>query len=202
MNQFFAQSKAAAAPLVNEVRNLVLEWTKPLKETLVGGIAHDAVKTKTELVVENTLLRQQLIVLKRQVKRPQLKGRDRLLLVVLVSKLRQWRQALLIIKPETLLGWHRELFRLIWKHKSAASSREPRVPNETIALIRQMALENKLWGAERIQGELLKLDIKLAKRTIQKYMRAARPSRSTGQTWTTFWNNHASQIWACDTFQT
>ena len=90
LNQFFAQLKSVAAPLINKVCHLVLEWTKPLKETLVGGIAHDAVTTKTELVVENTLLRQQLIVLKRQVKRPQLKGRDRLLLVVLASKLRQY----------------------------------------------------------------------------------------------------------------
>ena len=102
LNQFFAQLKAVAAPLVNEVRNLVLEWTKPLKETLVGGVAHDVIKTKTDLVVESMLLRQQLIILKRQVKRPQLKGSDRLLLVVLASKLQQWRQALLIIKPETL----------------------------------------------------------------------------------------------------
>jgi len=145
-------------------------------------------------VVENTLLRQQLIVLKRQVKRPQLKGRDRLLLVVLASKLQQWRQALLMIKPATLLGWHRELFRLVWKHQSAASSQKPRIPTETIALIRQMAGENKLWGAERIQGELLKLTIKLAKRTIQKYRRAARPSPSNGQSWATFLNNHASPI--------
>ena len=152
----------------------------------------------TDLVVENTLLRQQLIILKRQVKRPQLKGRDRVLLVVLASKLQQWRQAMLIIKPETLLGWHRELFRLVWKHKSAAPGQKPRIPTETIAFIRQLAGENKLWGAERIQGELLKLNIKLAKRTIQKYMRAARPSPSTGQTWATFLNNHASQIWACD----
>ena len=89
LNQFFAQLKAVAAPLINEVRNFVLEWTKPLKETLVGGLAHDVVKTKTDLVVENTLLRQQLIILKRQVKRPQLKGGDRLLLVVLASKLQQ-----------------------------------------------------------------------------------------------------------------
>ena len=74
LNQFFAQLKSVAAPLINEVCHLVLEWTKPLKETLVGGIALDAVTTKTELVVENTLLRQQLIVLKRQVKRPQLKA--------------------------------------------------------------------------------------------------------------------------------
>jgi len=198
LNQIVAQLKSVAAPILRQLRDIVLEWTKPMSETLVGGSAQDVVKTKSELLVENALLRQQLIVLKRQVKRPELRGRDRFLLVALASKLRHWRQALLVVKPETLLRWHRELFRLIWKRKSAAPARKPRVPAEAIALIRKMAQENKLWGAERIQGELLKLNIKLAKRTIQKYMRMAQPARSGGQTWATFLKNHASHIWACD----
>ncbi len=72
------------------------------------------------------------------------------------------------------------------------------MPAETIALIKQLARENRLWGAERIQGELRKLDIKLAKRTIQKHIRFARSPRPSSQTWSTFLKNHASQIWACD----
>jgi transposase InsO family protein len=85
----------------------------------------------------------------------------------------------------------------MWKRKTT-TSRKARVSAETIALIKQMARENRLWGAERIQGELCKLDIKLAKRTIQKYMGSARPPRPSSQTWSTFLRNHASQIWACD----
>jgi transposase InsO family protein len=104
------------------------------------------------------------------------------------------------VQPDTLLRWHRELFRY-WKRKSKAASRKPKVAEETIALIRQMAKENRLWGAERIRGELLKLGIHVCKRTIQKYMRHVRTQQSQGQKWSTFLRNHASQIWACDFLQ-
>jgi hypothetical protein len=70
-----------------------------------------------------------------------------------------WKQALCLVQPKTLLHWHRELFRLFWKHKSKAHSRKLRLSLETISLIKQMAANNRLWGAERIRGELLKLDI-------------------------------------------
>jgi putative transposase len=105
---------------------------------------------------------------------------------------------LLIVKPETLLHWHRQGFRLFWKIKSKPKSSNPKIAEETIALIKQMAAENRLWGAERIQGELLKLGIKVAKRTVQKYMRQARKSPSPGQGWGTFLNNHGKDIWVCD----
>jgi hypothetical protein len=84
-------------------------------------------------------------------------------------------------KPETLLPWHRELFRLFWKHKSKVHARKPRLSSETISLIKQMAANNRLWGAEGIRGELLKLGIRVSKRTIQKYMKHARPKRACGQ---------------------
>jgi len=90
------------------------------------------------------------------------------LLVLLARLVRTWNQALLIVQPETLLRWHCELFRLYWKRKSQAASRKPKVAEETIALIRQMAKDNRLWGAERIRGELLKLGARVCKRTIQK----------------------------------
>ena len=80
----------------------------------------------------------------------------------------------MIVQPETLLAWHRQLFRLFWRHKSKAKSTHSKVAAETIALIKQMARDNRLWGAERIRGELLKLDIHVCKRTIQKYMRHVR----------------------------
>ena len=192
------QLKTIVQRVVTNLQERLGRWMQPVKETLVGGAVDDVTKGKGELIAENALLRQQLTVVKRQVKRPQLKGRDRLLLVLLASKVRAWRQALLLVKPETVLGWHRELFRLVWKRKTAKHGRTSRVPAATINLVKQMAKENRLWGAERIQGELRKLDIKLAKRTIQRYMRAARPSRPSSQTWSTFLKNHATQIWACD----
>jgi putative transposase len=107
----------------------------------------------------------------------------------------------LIVQPDTLLRWHRELFRLYWKRKSKAHAHKPKVAPETIALIREMAKENRLWGAERIRGELLKQGIHVCKRTIQKYMRRVRTYQPRGQTWATFLRTHAAQIWACDFLQ-
>lgn len=122
--------------------------------------------------------------------------------MLLANRLRIWKSALLIIQPDTLLRWHRLGFRLFWKRKSKTSYRERSLPAETVELIKQMALENRLWGAERIRGELLKLDIRVCKRTIQKYIRQARrpaPSdRKPSQNWSIFLHNHASQVWACD----
>ncbi len=122
--------------------------------------------------------------------------------MLLASKLRTWKNTLLIVQPDTLLRWHKQGFRLFWKRKSKTTSRESKLPAETIELIKQMARENRLWGAERIRGELLKLDIRVCKRTVQKYMRQAlRPGPSKhepNQNWTTFLHNHAHQVWACD----
>jgi len=87
---------------------------------------------------------------------------------------------------------------MYWKRKSKATFRKPKVAEETIALIREMAENNRLWGAERIRGELLKLGLRVCKRTIQKYMRGVRTQRPRGQKWSTFLNTHAAHIWACD----
>jgi putative transposase len=149
-------------------------WTKPLRASLPLSTLTDLGRSKSELLAENALLRQQLIVLKRQVKRTTFTKTDRILLVLLARLVRTWQQALFIVQPDTLLRWHRELFRLSWKRRSKTSSHKPKVAAETIALIRQMATQNRLWGAERIRGELLKLGLRVCKRTIQKYMRAVR----------------------------
>jgi transposase InsO family protein len=109
---------------------------------------------------------------------------------------RFWHTALHIIQPDTLLRWHRDLFRLYWKRKSRSKKRKPRIPRETIDLIKQMARENPYWGAEKIRGELIKLGISIGKPTIQKYMKQVR--RQSGQNWTNFLKNHAQDIWACD----
>src|SRR2546421_5946874 len=110
-------------------------------------------------MAENALLRQQLIVLRRHVKRPTFTKTDRLLLVLLARAVRTWKHALLIVQPETLLRWHRQGFRVFWKYKSRAGSPQPKISEATVALIKEMARDNRLWGAERIRGELLKLGI-------------------------------------------
>jgi putative transposase len=97
--------------------------------------------------------------------------------------------------------WNRQGYRLFWKKKSKTTSTQAKVSAETIALIKEMARNNRLWGAERIRGELLKLGLRVCKRTIQKYMRCVRPPRSWGQNWGTFLRNHAGEIWACDFLQ-
>ena len=106
-----------------------------------------------------------------------------------------------------MLGKRREGFRLFWRFKpstggSGQVSRSKKKPHrldaDTIALIQRLAGENSLWGAERIRSELLKLGIHVAKRTIQKYMRAVRTPASSGQSWSTFLKAHGQDIWACD----
>ena len=149
--------------------------TKPITAGPALATAADLARSKPHLVAENLLLRQQRIVLKRTAKRPHFMAAERGLVVLLASKLQSWKETLLIIKPETVLRWHRQGFRLFWKRKSHARLREPKVPAETITLIKQMAADNRLWGAERIRGELLKVGIKVANRTVQRYMRKARP---------------------------
>src|SRR5207302_10516417 len=178
-----------------------LHWIKPPPTSLLLGTLTDLTRGKAELLAENALLRHQLIILRRQIKRPLYRKTDRLLLVLLARMVRTWKQALFLVQPETLLRWHRELFRWFWKRKSKVCARKPRLSPETIALIKEMATNNRLWGAERIRGELLKLEIRVCKRTIQKYMRYVRTPRSRGQNWATFLHNHAGEIWACDFLQ-
>jgi putative transposase len=182
--------------LGQQAKQYLKQWTQPVTATLVTGALSDMSRNRANLIAENVMLRQQLIVLKRQVKRPQLTNGDRLRLVLLARCTQFWQQALLIVQPDTLLRWHRDLFRRYWRHKSRHEKRKPRVAPETIALIRKMAKENRLWGAERIRGELLKLGVRVSKRTIQKYMHKVR--RKSSQTWATFLKNHAGDVWASD----
>ena len=205
----FAQS---IGPLWQAVKRRLRQWTKPINDALVLGTAIAITHSKSELVLENALLRQQLIVLKRQTKRPKLAWRDRTLIVLLASKLRSWRQALVIVQPDTVLRWHRELFRRVWKRRSKSKRKRGRPPlaGEIVALIKRMVEANHTWGAERIRGELLKLGLRVSKSAIQKYIEEVRKSHPSSQNWATFLRNHpstgsghhASQIWACDFLQT
>jgi putative transposase len=180
------------------------EWTKPDNHGLVGGAVADATRSKSELMLENALLRQQLIVLDRQVKRPQLSWRERGIMVLLASKLRHWKNILFIVQPDTLLRWHRDLFRWVWRRKSQPKQRggRPLLSGRVVQLIRRLARENPLWGAERIRGEMLKQNMGVAKSSVQKYTQDLRRVGPAGQGWGTFLRNHASEIWACDFLQT
>jgi putative transposase len=194
----FNFGKAMVRQDVQWLNQKLQQWSRPTAGTLVLEMATDLMRPKSALVLENALLRQQVIVLQRQVKRPKIANLDRRLLVLLTSRLRAWRSALLVVKPATLLQWHRDLFKLVWRRQCAVKLGRPPLSPEVIALIKQMAKDNPLWGSKRIRGELLKLNLHVAKRTIQKYMRQVRPRRPTTQTWRTFLHNHAHDIWACD----
>jgi transposase InsO family protein len=174
------------------------QWTKPDNHSLALNAALDLTRSKSELILENALLRQQLVVLQRQIQRPKLSWCDRAFIVLLASKLRSWKQALVIVQPDTVLRWHRNLFRRIWRRKTRPkkTTGRPPLPEKITSLIKQMAKENRTWGAERLRGELLKLGIEVSKRTIQKYI--AKVRQASGQTWATFLKNHAGDIWACD----
>jgi len=176
----------------------LLRQTKPTTGTRTRGTIADVATGRAALVAENALLRQQLIVLQRQVKRPAFTPRDRVLLILLARLVHDWRSALLIVRPETLLRWHRQGYRLVWRRRSATAAQRPQVSSETVAFIKRMAAENRLWGAERIRGELLKLGVRVGKRTVQRHMCSERRPRGHGQTWATFVHNHAHDIWACD----
>ena len=177
---------------------------KPGNLSMLSGAVFDLTRSRSELVLENAFLRQQLIVLNRQVVRPACKPHERVLLVMLASGLRSWKQALTIVQPDTLLRWHCDLYRWLWKRKSRGRKQHGRPPlsEETIRLIQSMSRENRIWGANRIHGELLKLGLRAAKSTIQHYIKYIRDPGSSQQRWRTFIHNHASEIWACDILQT
>jgi hypothetical protein len=190
--------------LCYSTKQCLRNWVRPRGDSLALGMALDLTRSKTQLVLENLLLRQQLIVLQPQVKRPALSWQDRTLLVLIASKLPSWRSALMIVQPDTLLGWHREIFRRVWQRKSKRKGKRGRPPlaADVVALIQSMARDNQTWGAERIRGELLKLGLQVAKSTIQRYLNEVRSPHTYKQTWVTFLRNHAKEIWAADFLQT
>lgn len=162
----------------------------------------DLTKDKSQLLTENLFLRQQLIILARSVKRPKIRKSDRLFFVFFRKLLSNWKECLYILKPDTILRWHRSLYSSFWRwFSSSKKKRKNRIPQDTLQLVRHMA-STTLWGAKKIEGKLLKLGIKLGRTTILKLIRPFRkntdPERS--QRWRTFLANHADQIWAADFF--
>jgi hypothetical protein len=163
------------------------------------GLVADLTRTRHQLLAENALLRQQLLVAARRIKRARFRATDRALLVALAATFTHWRDALVLVQPETLVRWHRQGFKLLWTWRSR-KPKKPRVllAKDVIDLIRRMATSNRLWGAERIRGELLKLGHTAAKSTIQRYLARFRGLAPDGQHWSTFPRNQAHAIWCCD----
>ena len=156
-------------------------------------------KSKSRLEAENAALRHQLVVLRRKVRgRVQLTNGDRLFFVQLYRWFPSVLKAITIIRPETLVRWHRAGFRRYWRWKSRSLGGRPQIDADLRALIRRMSADNPLWGAPRIHGELLKLGFEVAQSSVAKYMvkRCGPPS----QGWRTFLRNHAPDIAAMDLF--
>jgi putative transposase len=159
---------------------------------------HSPFVSRLSLATEILVLRQQLLVLNRTVKRPKLRRRDRLFWVCLTGLWKDWRDALIIVKPDTVIKWHREGFRLYWRWKSKAPIGRPPIDKEIRELIRRISRENPLWGAPRIQSELRLLGVNVTEKTVAKYR--VKHAKPPSQTWKTFLANHANQIAAIDFF--
>src|SRR5713101_924256 len=156
-------------------------------------------KSKSRLEAENAALRHQLIVLRRNVRgRAQLSNNDRWFFVQLYRWFPSILQVVTILRPETLVRWHRDGFRRYWRWKSRSRGGRPQIETELRALIRQMSVENLLWGAPRIHGELLKLGFEIAQSSVAKYM--VKRCGPSSQGWSTFLRNHAPDIAAMDFF--
>src|ERR1700749_3832943 len=156
-------------------------------------------KSRLRLEAENAVLRHQLIVLRRRLHgRVRLTNHDRWFLVQLYRWFLAILRVLTIMRPETLVRWHRAGFRRYWRWKSRRRGGRPPVETELRALIRRMSIENPLWGAPRIHGELLKLGFEVAQSSVAKYIVKRRVPPSPG--WRTFLRNHAPDIAAMDLF--
>jgi putative transposase len=158
---------------------------------------------RSALVAENLFLRKQLALYQERQIRPRRATDATRLIMVLAARMFDWKRALVTVRAETLIGWHRQGFKLFWRWKSRQIGR-PRIPKELRQLIRAMSHDNPTWGQERIAAELLiKLGIQVSPRTIQKYL-LRDPSngqrRVPSQRWMTFVRNHAKAMIACDFF--
>jgi putative transposase len=160
-----------------------------------------AIKSRSALVAENLFLRKQLAMFQERDDRPRRAEDSARWLMARLSLLFDWRHALVVVKPDTLIRWHRKGFCLFWRWKSKPVGR-PVLPKNLRELIRNMAAENPTWGEQRIANELkLKLGIRVSPRTVQKYLAGHRGrTPDPSQRWLTFVHNHAQAIVACDFF--
>ena len=163
----------------------------------LGMFVADLFKSRIRLEAENLFLRHQLTLALRQKRlRIRLRGSDRALLVWMVRLWPGLLHTVHVVQPETILRWHRAGVRVFWRWKSWNRAGRPKIDRELRELIRRISMENSLWGASRIHGELLKLGYEVAQSTVSKYM--ARGGRPPSQGWKTFLRNHAEAIAAVD----
>ena len=159
------------------------------------------ISRKKNLLIENLALRQQLAIMKQHVKRPKIRIRDRIFWVFLSRVWKDWKNVLIVVKPETVIRWHRKGFKLFWTFKSRKrSAGRPSIAPEIRKLIQDMASANPLWGAPRIHGELTKLGIDVHERTVSNIIKRIRPRKPPSQTWRTFLGNHMFNTFAIDFF--
>jgi transposase InsO family protein len=154
-------------------------------------------RSRRDVALENLVLRHQLQVALRTHPTPRLRNPDRILWTWLRRLWPSWDAHLLVVKPETVIRWHRRGWRLYWSWKSRTRLGRPRLTREVRELIGSMSRDNRLWGTERIRGELLKLGIGVSKRSIRRY-RWRKPTPAGSQTWRTFLSNQLKGIWAAD----
>ena len=166
---------------------------------LVGLLAL-SLRPRRSIEAENLFLRRELTLFKERGIRPRRVDAATRCSLAFLSGLFDWRDALVVVRPETMIRWHRAGWRLFWRFKSRPG--RPRIPVECRQLIRRMAMENPRWGEERIANELLlMLGLRVSPRTVRKYMPKRSPGRPRGdQRWATFLRNHAKAIVACDFF--
>ena len=156
-------------------------------------------KSKSRLEAENAALRHQLVILRRKVRgRVRLTDGDRLFFIQLYQWFPAILKAITIVRPETLVRWHRAGFRRYWRWRSCSLGGRPQIDADLRALIRRISVDNPLWGAPRIHGELLKLGFEVAQSSVAKYM--VKRCRPPSPQWRTFLRNHAPDIAAMDLF--
>jgi transposase InsO family protein len=165
---------------------------------LVWAVVRAVSVKRADLLAENLALRQQLIVLHRRTKRPRLKTKDRVFWLWLARFWDEWRESLIVVKPATVVRWHRQGFKYYWAWKSRHKGGRPAIDPEVRDLIRRMSRANPLWGAPRIHGELLKLGIDLSETTVAKYM--TRHSKPPSPSWRAFLDNHLKDLVSIDFF--
>lgn len=162
---------------------------------LINGLLAD----RSRLALENVALRQQIVVLKRGVKRARIEDSDRVFWILMRKLLDSWRETLLIVKPDTVIRWHRRGWRYFWRRQSQRGTPgRPKIDPDITELIRRMSSDNATWGAPRIRSELALLGHEIAESTVAKYM--VRHPKEPSQTWRTFLANHMSVTAACDFF--
>ena len=138
--------------------------------SLILNTLRDLLRPRRDLLIENLALRQQILVLQRTNPKPPFSLLDKAFWVILYRKWANWRRPLALVKPETVISWHRQSWRLWWRWKSRPKEvGRPRIPYEVIELIRRMSRENPTWGAPRIHGELMKLGHFVCESTVARY---------------------------------